>query len=162
MGASQNLVDPSQGELGLQAADAKMQKLCAAAKANGKVLRHVSSIDLRTSSISISFEEVPPSHIFATTPAGCETVRFYTKTYDTHPLIVMGQAEGLDNTASALLAEMLNLMQSKVGSKKLSRTNSNVQSSSSYNVRRVSSRSSLLLTPPRSKKQPASYGAAFF
>ncbi|GMI39515.1 hypothetical protein TeGR_g11281 [Tetraparma gracilis] len=162
MGASQNLVDPSQGELGLQAADAKMQKLCAAAKANGKVLRHVSSIDLRTSSISISFEEVPPSHIFATTPAGCETVRFYTKTYDTHPLIVMGQAEGLDNTASALLAEMLNLMQSKVGSKKLSRTNSNVQSSSSNNVRRVSSRSSLLLTPPRSKKQPASYGAAFF
>jgi len=107
------------GEVDLDKADAAMEKLVEAATGKGKVVRHVSTMDVGTGVISINFEEVPPNHMFAITPPGCEIVRFFTKVYSSNPLVIMGQAEGLDNTAAALLAEMLNLMQTKVGGAKM-------------------------------------------
>jgi aspartokinase/homoserine dehydrogenase 1 len=122
-------------------ADVAMEKLVTAASARGHVVRHIATIDLGSGNISIEFAEVTPSHIFAITPPGCECVRFSTQVYSANPLIVMGQAEGLENTAAALLAEMLNLMQTKVGgAKKLARTNSSVAIS---NFSKISSRDKL-------------------
>eukprot|EP00519_Triparma_laevis_P004295 CAMPEP_0182514406 /NCGR_PEP_ID=MMETSP1321-20130603/35688_1 /TAXON_ID=91990 /ORGANISM="Bolidomonas sp., Strain RCC1657" /LENGTH=903 /DNA_ID=CAMNT_0024721601 /DNA_START=227 /DNA_END=2935 /DNA_ORIENTATION=- len=94
--------------------DAEIEKRQAAAKANKCVVRHISSIDVGKSSVEIKFLDVPYNHAFATTPPACETFRFFTKTYQQFPLVITGQAEGLENTANALLAEMLNLMAGKV------------------------------------------------
>ncbi|GMH82745.1 hypothetical protein TL16_g09366 [Triparma laevis f. inornata] len=99
---------------GFAVLDAEIEKRQAAAKANKCVVRHISSIDVGKSNVEIKFLDVPYNHVFATTPPACETFRFFTKTYQQFPLVITGQAEGLENTANALLAEMLNLMAGKV------------------------------------------------
>jgi len=96
--------------------DAKMKKRVADASANGCVPRHVSTVDVKTGIISITIVDVPHNHVFATTPPSCECVRFFTeRTHAKYPLIVQGPSAGADSTASALLAELLNLMRTKIG-----------------------------------------------
>ncbi len=106
--------------------DAKMKERVTKAAQNGCVPRHVFSVDMKTREISINIVDVPCNHIFATTAPSCECVRFFTKRHATYPLIVQGPSAGADSTASALLAEVLNLMKNKVGAKSgvLGRTNS--------------------------------------
>ena len=86
-----------------------------AAHARGCVLRHIASVDIKAQRIEIQLVEVPNNHVFATTPPSCECVRFFTQRHQRYPLIVQGPSEGADSTASALLAELLTLMRSKVG-----------------------------------------------
>jgi len=104
--------------------NAKMNERVATAISNGCVPRHVSSVDVETGSISINIVDVPYNHVFATTPPSCECVRFFTERHKTWPLIIQGPSAGADSTASALLAELLHLMQTKIGTRPgiLSRT----------------------------------------
>lgn len=104
--------------------DAKMKQRVHDAAQKGCVPRHVSSVDAKTGLISISIVDVPRNHVFATTPPSCECVRFYTERHNEYPLIIQGPSAGADSTASALLAELLNLMRTKVGARAgvLSRT----------------------------------------
>jgi aspartokinase/homoserine dehydrogenase 1 len=97
-----------------------------AASDNGCVLRHVGSVDVATGSLEIKIAEVPHNHVFATTPPTVECVRFFTHRYQHYPLVVQGPSAGMDCTSSALLAELLSMMRSKVGPKSgiLSRSNS--------------------------------------
>jgi aspartokinase/homoserine dehydrogenase 1 len=97
--------------------DAKMTERVATAAANGCVPRHTFSIDVNRGTIAINIVDVPCNHIFATTPPGCACVRFFTDRHRTYPLIVQGPSAGADSTASALLAEVLNMIKQKVGSK---------------------------------------------
>ena len=92
-----------------------------------RVLRHVSTIDVGKGTVSIKFVEVPYGHVFAILPPGNACVRFFTQTHSANPLVVQGQSEGLENTASALLAECLNLMQGGVAGGALGNGGSNTK-----------------------------------
>jgi homoserine dehydrogenase len=97
--------------------DQTMKERVSEAATRGCVPRHVSSIDIKTGVISVKVIDVPYNHVFATTPPSCECVRFFTQRHQRYPLLVQGPCAGADSTASALLAELLNLMQGKVGTR---------------------------------------------
>jgi len=82
---------------------------------HGCVLRHVGSVDVAMQSVEIKIMDVPNTHIFATTPPTVECMRFFTHRYQPYPLIIQGPSAGMDCTSSALLAELLSMMRSKVG-----------------------------------------------
>mmetsp|Transcript_6045 Transcript_6045/g.9582 ORF Transcript_6045/g.9582 Transcript_6045/m.9582 type:complete len:947 (+) Transcript_6045:144-2984(+) len=92
----------------------KVQAKVQGAKEKGSVLRQVASIDVAQRQITLKLVEVPNTHIFAVTPPGSECVRFFTERHSL-PLIIQGPSAGADSTASALLAELLSHMRSKVG-----------------------------------------------
>jgi aspartokinase/homoserine dehydrogenase 1 len=93
--------------------DQKMQDRVDAARSRGCVLRQISSVDVAERRVEIKIVEVPEHHIFAVTPPSCECVRFFTHRHRRYPLIVQGPSAGADSTASALLAELLQLMKGK-------------------------------------------------
>ena len=97
-----------------------------AAHDNGCVLRHVGSVEVKTGLLEIQIAEIPFNHVFATTPPTVECVRFFTHRFQHYPLVVQGPSAGMDCTSSALLAELLSMMRSKVGPKSgiLSRSDS--------------------------------------
>ncbi len=97
--------------------DVAMKDRVASAAANGCVPRHIFSIDVKTDEISIQIVDVPQTHIFAMLPPSCECVRFFTQRHRTYPLVVQGPSAGPDSTASALLADLLNLMRKTGGAK---------------------------------------------
>lgn len=128
---SEKLVDLPDGEVIDQyisngSVDNDMRKRVEDAAQRGCVLRHVGSVDVSTQSVDIQILEVPNSHTFATSPPCCECVRFFTHRYQPYPLVISGPSAGMDSTSSALLAELLSMMRSKVGTKTgiLSRSNS--------------------------------------
>jgi len=95
--------------------DVKMKERVISAAAIGCVPRHVCSVDVKNQVISIKIVDVPKNHVYATTPPSCECVRFFTRRHRAYPLIVQGPSAGADSTASALLAEVLDMMKKKVG-----------------------------------------------
>ena len=106
--------------------DEQVKARVQAASEKGCVLRHVGSVDVKTGLLEIKIAEVPYNHVFATTPPTVECVRFFTHRFQHYPLVVQGPSAGMDCTSSALLAELLSMMRSKVGPKSgiLSRSNS--------------------------------------
>lgn len=92
----------------------------------GCVLRHIGSVDVATESVEVKIMEVPITHLFATTPPTVACVRFFTHRYQHYPLVIQGPSAGMDSTSSALLAELLSMMRSKIGPKSgiLSRSDS--------------------------------------
>ena len=123
------------------ALDEQIKKRVDAARENGCVLRHISSVNVRERVVEIKIVEVPENHVFALTPPSCECVRFFTHRHETHPLIIQGPSAGADSTASALLAELLHLMREKVGPRRvvLSRTGSSASLLSTGNLTGLSS-----------------------
>jgi aspartokinase/homoserine dehydrogenase 1 len=105
-------------------ADKLVEERVKAAAARGCVLRLISSVDVASKSIDIKMMDVPNNHVFAVTPPSSACIRFFTHRYQPYPLVVQGPAAGADCTSSALLAELLHLMRSKIGPKTgaLSRT----------------------------------------
>ena len=106
--------------------DEKIKKRARVASERGCVLRHVASVDVVTQSIDIKIVEVPKNHDFAIAHPTSLCARLHTQRYQPYPLMIAGPAAGVDCTSSALLAELLSLMSTKVGPKSgvLSRTNS--------------------------------------
>ena len=96
------------------AVDEEIKARVDAARAKGNVLRHIASVDVKTKKVTIQLMEVPEHHVFACTPPSCEIVRFFTQRHKTYPLVVQGPSAGADSTASALVAELLNVMRGKV------------------------------------------------
>ena len=123
------------------ALDEQVKMRVDAARENGCVLRHISSVNVRERVVEIKIVEVPENHVFALTPPSCECVRFFTHRHETHPLIIQGPSAGADSTASALLAELLHLMREKVGPRRvvLSRTGSSASLLSTGNLTGLSS-----------------------
>jgi aspartokinase/homoserine dehydrogenase 1 len=109
-----------------EAMEQKVQGMVKAARDKGCVLRSIASVDVAQAVIELKLVEVPNSHVFAVTPPSCECVRFFTQRHAHYPLIIQGPSAGADSTASALLAEFLSHMRSKVGPRSgaLSRANS--------------------------------------
>mmetsp|Transcript_17187 Transcript_17187/g.34227 ORF Transcript_17187/g.34227 Transcript_17187/m.34227 type:complete len:961 (+) Transcript_17187:728-3610(+) len=97
------------------AVDEQMAARVEAAAARGCVPRQVATLDVASKTTVVRIMDVPHTHVFAVTPPSCECVRFFTKRHSRYPLIIQGPAMGVDSTASALLAEVLHLMQGRIG-----------------------------------------------
>ena len=125
---SDKLVDPSAIDFRKisESIDEEVQNRVDKARQNGCVLRQIASVDVAQDEVQMRLVEVPNSHIFAITPPSCACMRFFTQRHRKYPLIIQGPSAGADSTASALLAESLSHMRSKVGpqSGRLSRANS--------------------------------------
>ncbi|KAL7577555.1 hypothetical protein ACA910_015085 [Epithemia clementina (nom. ined.)] len=93
--------------------DEEVKKRVDAARSRGCVLRHVASINVKERRVEIKLVEVPDHHAFAVNPPSCECVRFFTQRHMAYPLTIQGPSAGADSTASALLAELLQMMRSK-------------------------------------------------
>jgi bifunctional aspartokinase / homoserine dehydrogenase 1 len=93
--------------------DEQVKQRVDAARSRNCVLRHVASIDVKSGDIRTELVEVPDHHVFAVNPPSCECVRLFTHRHESYPLCVQGPSAGADSTASALLAEVLQLMQAK-------------------------------------------------
>jgi bifunctional aspartokinase / homoserine dehydrogenase 1 len=119
MDGSDKLVDTSTIDFNAVPAevDQQVQDRVAAATSRGCVIRQISSVDVKSGQIEIKLVEVPVNHAFAVTPPSCECVRFFTQRHRRYPLIIQGAAAGADSTSSGMLAELLNFMRTKVGTK---------------------------------------------
>jgi aspartokinase/homoserine dehydrogenase 1 len=109
-------------------ADRLVKERVDAATSRGCVLRHIASVDVKSRSLQIRIEEVPEHHFFAVTPPSCNCVRFFTHRHRKYPSVVQGPSASANSTASALLAEVLQLVRGKANPRSvaLSRTESSV------------------------------------
>ena len=109
--------------------DEKIYARVEEARSRGCVLRQISSVDVAENRIETKIVEVPDHHVFGVTPPSCECIRFFTNRHRRYPLIVQGPSAGADSTASALLAELLQLMRGRANPRSvvLSRSGTSAQ-----------------------------------
>jgi len=87
--------------------DAPMLKRLEAARARGKVLRYVGSLDAATGKASVGLVELDRSHTFANINLTDNVVRFTTSRYNQNPLVVQGPGAGPEVTAGGVFADLL-------------------------------------------------------
>ena len=96
----------------LASSDSKWAERVKAAKAEGKVLRHVGTIDVTAGTVSVDVQAVDNRHPLFRLKAVENLVSYTTARYDVNPLIVKGAAAGASLTATGLFAEILRLSKS--------------------------------------------------
>jgi aspartokinase/homoserine dehydrogenase 1 len=77
------------------------------ARAKGRVLRYVGSLDAASRRASVGLVEVEPSHAFANINLTDNIIRFVTSRYDRNPLVVQGPGAGPAVTAGGVFADLL-------------------------------------------------------
>lgn len=87
--------------------DAPMLKRLEAARARGKVLRYVGTLDAATSKATVGLVELDRSHTFANINLTDNVVRFTTSRYNQNPLVVQGPGAGPEVTAGGVFADLL-------------------------------------------------------
>lgn len=87
--------------------DASMLQKLEAARARGKVLRYVGTLDAATSKASVGLVELDKSHTFANINLTDNVVRFTTSRYNQNPLVVQGPGAGPEVTAGGVFADLL-------------------------------------------------------
>jgi aspartokinase/homoserine dehydrogenase 1 len=89
--------------------DDAMTDILRDAKAEGKVLRFVGSVE-RDGTASVKLRRYPTDHAFARISHTDNIVRFQTDRYQKNPLIVQGPGAGPQVTAAGVFADLLRLM----------------------------------------------------
>lgn len=89
------------------ALDAQFGERMASARAAGKTLRHVASLDEHGARVAL--DEVPLTHPFAVARATDSVVAFHTRRYSSSPLVVQGPGAGPEVTAAGVFADLLRL-----------------------------------------------------
>ncbi|PWN28971.1 putative HOM6-homoserine dehydrogenase [Jaminaea rosea] len=88
--------------------DGDFDKLNAAAREEGCVLRYVGVIDARAGEVKASLEKYPKDHPFATSLSGSDNIlAFHTKRYSQRPLLVQGAGAGAEVTAMGVVADLV-------------------------------------------------------
>jgi aspartokinase/homoserine dehydrogenase 1 len=87
--------------------DAPMLKRLEAARARGKVLRYVGTLDAATAKATVGLVELDRSHTFANINLTDNVVRFTTSRYNQNPLVVQGPGAGPEVTAGGVFADLL-------------------------------------------------------
>ncbi|KAI9699905.1 MAG: hypothetical protein M1820_006967 [Bogoriella megaspora] len=90
--------------------DADMENLKKEAVSEGKVLRYVGSIDVRTKEAKVGLEKLDASHPVAALKGSDNIFSFYTKRYGDQPLIVQGAGAGRDTTAMGVTADLIKVL----------------------------------------------------
>jgi len=96
----------------LESKNLEMMSRLEKARADGKVLRHVSTIDVVANKAYVRVEEVDNKHVLYRLKQNENLMSYRTKRYDESPLICKGAAAGAELTASGVLADLLRLARS--------------------------------------------------
>jgi aspartokinase/homoserine dehydrogenase 1 len=88
--------------------DGEMKQRYEAAKARGRVLRHVGRVNAKGQA-SVGVVEVDPASPLANSALTDNIVRFQTRRYHTNPLVVQGPGAGPEVTAGGVFADLLRL-----------------------------------------------------
>ena len=99
-------VDRAAALAGLDAMDADMAARLTAARAEGKVLRYVASLD-QTGKARVGLAALGPEHAFSHTRLTDNIVQFTTERYAENPLVVQGPGAGPEVTAGGVFADLL-------------------------------------------------------
>jgi homoserine dehydrogenase len=71
--------------------DFRMEEIKSEAEKEGKVVRYVGSIDIKTKQVRVGLEKLDKSHPIAALTCSDNAINFYTKRYGARPLIIQGQ-----------------------------------------------------------------------
>jgi aspartokinase/homoserine dehydrogenase 1 len=93
----------------LKEVDATMLERLKQALAEGKVLRHVATIDVANKKATVGVQAVDNSHPLFRLKGDENLISYQTKRYDSSPLICKGASAGADLTATGVLADLLRL-----------------------------------------------------
>lgn len=86
--------------------DAEMQKLKDEAFAEGKVLRFVGSVDLKTKKASVGIEKYSFDHPFASLKGSDNVISITSERYP-NPIVIQGAGAGDEQTAGGVLADTI-------------------------------------------------------
>ena len=87
--------------------DAAMVARLEAARATGRVLRYVATLEAATQRATVGLVELERNHPFANINLTDNIVRFVTGRYDRNPLVVQGPGAGPSVTAAGVFADLL-------------------------------------------------------
>ena len=90
--------------------DDKMESLKQDAEKEGKVVRFVGSIDVKSKAVKVGLEKFDRSHPIAALKGSDNIISFYTERYGPSPLIVQGAGAGGDVTAMGVTSDLLKVL----------------------------------------------------
>ncbi|KAG7539610.1 hypothetical protein FFLO_03486 [Filobasidium floriforme] len=94
----------------LEEGDEEMSQLREEARKEGKVVRFVGMIDVKSGKVEAKLEKYPFDHAFATALQGSDNIiSFTTKRYSPRPLIIQGSGAGADVTAMGVTSDMVKI-----------------------------------------------------
>ncbi|KAL8785335.1 MAG: hypothetical protein Q9195_008679 [Heterodermia aff. obscurata] len=96
---------------GLPRFDADIASMRDDAKAQGKVVRFVGSIDVKKAVVNVGIQTFDKSHPIAALKGSDNIISFYTKRYGANPLIVQGAGAGGEVTAMGVTADLIKVIQ---------------------------------------------------
>jgi len=91
--------------------DGQMEEIKLAAENEGKVVRFVGSIDVKSKVVKVGLEKFDKSHPIATLKGSDNIISFYTKRYGANPLIIQGAGAGGEVTAMGVTGDLLKVLE---------------------------------------------------
>jgi homoserine dehydrogenase len=91
--------------------DGQMEETKLAAEKEGKVVRFVGSIDVKSKVVKVGLEMFDKSHPIATLKGSDNIISFYTKRYGANPLIIQGAGAGGEVTAMGVTGDLIKVLE---------------------------------------------------
>jgi homoserine dehydrogenase len=91
--------------------DGQMEETKLAAEKEGKVVRFVGSIDVKSNVVKVGLETFDKSHPIAALKGSDNIISFYTKRYGANPLIIQGAGAGGEVTAMGVTGDLLKVLE---------------------------------------------------
>jgi homoserine dehydrogenase len=91
--------------------DLEMEETKLAAVREGKVIRFVGSINVKTKEVKVGLEKFDKSHPIAALKDSDNIISFYTKRYGGNPLIIQGAGAGGEVTAMGVTSDLLKVIE---------------------------------------------------
>ncbi|KAB8338708.1 hypothetical protein FH972_021653 [Carpinus fangiana] len=92
---------------GLPQFDAQIEAVKQEAAKEGKVLRYVGTVDVTKGECEVGLRKFDPSHPIGGLKGSDNIFSFYTKRYETSPLVIQGSGAGAEVTAMGILADFI-------------------------------------------------------
>ncbi|KAF9892577.1 hypothetical protein FE257_000979 [Aspergillus nanangensis] len=91
--------------------DGEMAAIKETAEKQGKVVRYVGSIDVKSKEVRVGLQQFDQDSAIAGLKGSDNIISFYTRRYGSNPLIVQGAGAGGDVTAMGVTADLLKVME---------------------------------------------------
>jgi homoserine dehydrogenase len=91
--------------------DGQMEETKLAAEKEGKVVRFVGSIDMKSKAVKVGLEMFDKSHPIAALKGSDNIISFYTKRYGANPLIIQGAGAGGEVTAMGVTGDLIKTLE---------------------------------------------------
>lgn len=91
--------------------DSQMEETKLAAEKEGKVVRFVGSIDMKSKAVKVGLEKFDKSHPIAALKGSDNIINFYTERYGANPLIIQGAGAGGEVTAMGVTGDLLKVLE---------------------------------------------------